>query len=170
MGFENPHCENMITHITTLSSKVQSTECQCHPWGTVHWQQEGFWEAAWVNWCESRGVQIWPHQGKHSSTFDVLRRFQEKPECINFFISFQGVLQGWSAGYSWGDARWQAGNPGHNDSGSLPWIRNEEGVCEDDGEEASWRFYIILFCKNTIQTIVLEWWIIVFLIFTNFLP
>ena len=47
-----------------------------------------------------------------------------------------GVLQGWSAGYPWGDERWKAGNFGHNDSGSRPCLPHEEGICQDDGEEA----------------------------------
>ncbi len=29
----------------------------------------------------------------------------------------------------------RTGRFGYNDSGSLPWLLDEEGVCEDDGEE-----------------------------------
>ncbi len=29
----------------------------------------------------------------------------------------------------------KTGRSGYNDSGSLPWLPDEEGVCEDDGEE-----------------------------------
>uniref|UniRef100_A0A3Q3G1G9 Myosin motor domain-containing protein n=1 Tax=Labrus bergylta TaxID=56723 RepID=A0A3Q3G1G9_9LABR len=35
----------------------------------------------------------------------------------------------------------QAGISGHHDSGSLPWLRHEKGVCEDDREEGSHLFH-----------------------------
>ena len=56
-------------HIGLL--QIQSTECQCHSWGPVHWQQEGFWETAWVYWCPPWWVQVWTHQGR----FNVVKNY-----------------------------------------------------------------------------------------------
>lgn len=50
-------------------------------------------------------------------------------------ILCSGVLQSWTAGYPWRTARWEIGFPGHRHSGSLPWVSDEEGVCQDDRKE-----------------------------------
>lgn len=47
---------NYLTLWSVCVLKVQSTECKCDTWGTIHWQQEGRGETLGVHWCRSHTV------------------------------------------------------------------------------------------------------------------
>ena len=56
-----------------LSIQIQVLNAGVNYRRPVHWQQEGFWEAAWANWCKPWGVQIWTHQDNILDTLLMMR-------------------------------------------------------------------------------------------------
>lgn len=68
--------------------------------------------------------------------------------CIITCVS--GVLQSWSAWCPWGDERWEACSSGNHDTGACPWIPDEAGVYQDDGDEVRW------YCINIDSSICIQ--------------
>ena len=91
------------------------------------------------------------------SVFPVLssKSFIVSGLTFRFLIHFEfnfvyGVLQSWSAWCPWGDERWEACSSGNHDTGSCPWIPDEAGVYQDDGDEVRW------YCINIDSSICIQ--------------
>ena len=105
--------------------QIQSTECQRHPWGTVHWQQESCRETVGLNWCGPHSVQVWAHKGtilQKISTATNVKIFYWKSISLTWQHRCSSKLVCWVPWRKWEMRNWLSW---------WPWLR-------PSAEDTSW--------------------------------